>query len=453
MSPRIPQGQGIRRSRRNRDGGTAPYTCLDLFCGAGGFSEGLRQAGFHTVAANDFDVWAGRTYAASHANHGTHFVLGDITVPAIKEELLHYTGCTPVDVVVGGPPCQAFSQVRNHNRIIDDPRNSLYRHFISILKSVRPRVFIMENVPGLQNLAGGAIRRQIVEDLELDGEYRVASRVVDAAAFGVPQIRLRVVFVGVRKDLHADPVFPVGASVSELPRLLRSKQGDRWAYMRGKVAPGNRSLNCLLDRDNVELVSAAQAISDLRHLRANKKLVRRPSDVSVAYELPPESEYQLARRRGSFELYNADVPMIRDDTVTRLQAIPRGGNFRDLPEALSARYLNGEKWGPELGRDNLSRKYFFAYRKLHPDHLSWTLNTKADCVYHYSEARALSVREFARLHSFDDTYHFLHGDRHSRYRQIGNAVPPLMARAIARAVLPILEAHDDKSARKLCAAE
>jgi DNA (cytosine-5)-methyltransferase 1 len=143
-------------------------------------------------------------------------------------------------------------------------------------------------------------------------------------------------------------------------------------------------------------------------------------------------------------LFNADVPSIREDTVLRLRSIPQGGNFRDLPEHLATRYLSDKKWGPELGRKTLSRKYFFAYRKLHPRHFSWTLNTKADCVFHYGKPRALTVREFARLHSFDDTYHFLAGDRHSRYRQVGNAVPPLFAKAIGEAVASIL-AQAEKS--------
>lgn len=427
-------------------------TCLDLFCGAGGLSEGFRQAGFHTVAANDADPWAGATYALNHEKHGTKFVLGDISQQAVKEQLLdHVAG--GVDVIIGGPPCQAFSQVRNHARIIDDPRNSLYRHFVHMLASVRPRMFVMENVPGLENLAGGAVRGQIIEDLALDGEYRVESRVIDAAAFGVPQNRLRVVFMGVRSDLRAAPSFPVGIPAAILPGLnrVRGKHGFRYRHESGMSE--RDALEWLLDPSRTDLVTVSQAIGDLTYLRPSARLLRRPSDDAVGYESEPASAYQQQRRAGSEALFNADVPSIRDDTVIRLRAIPPGGNFRDLPEALSARYLNGAKWGPELGRENLSRKYFFAYRKLHPDHFSWTLNTKADCVYHYATPRALTVREFARLHSFDDTYLFLHGDRHSRYRQVGNAVPPLFARAIASAMTRLLQGAEADWRPHLVAAE
>jgi len=445
-----------KEATRNGRGPVRPhsrYTCLDLFCGAGGLSEGFRQAGFHTVAANDADAWAGATYTLNHAPHGTKFVLGDIASAAAKEELLHHAGGVAIDVIAGGPPCQAFSQVRNHARLIDDQRNSLYRHFVELLGTVRPRMFVMENVPGLENLAGGAIREQIIEDLALDGEYRVESRVIDAASFGVPQNRLRVVFVGVRADLQADPPFPSGASVPELPWLDRIQGTRGYRYRHAKLAPGNPAHDWLMDPERTELVTVEQAIGDLVHLRPSPRLIRRPSDDPVPYEAGPSSAYQRARRAGSRILFNADVPSIREDTVARLKAIPQGGNFRDMPDELSARYLSGKKWGPELGRDNLSRKYFFAYRKLHPKHFSWTLNTKADCVYHYATARALTVREFARLHSFNDTYLFMHGDRHSRYRQVGNAVPPLLARAIAAAMIPLLETHNATSAPQAIAAE
>jgi DNA (cytosine-5)-methyltransferase 1 len=155
------------RSRASR----RRFTCLDLFAGAGGFSEGFRLGGFQTIAATDNDPWAGATYARNHSQHGTKFVLGDISKRATKEELLSLARGIELDAVIGGPPCQAFSQVRNHHRVIDDPRNALYRHYVEVIARLRPRTFVMENVPGLENLAGGAVRNQILEDLALDGEY------------------------------------------------------------------------------------------------------------------------------------------------------------------------------------------------------------------------------------------------------------------------------------------
>lgn len=431
------------------------HTCIDLFCGAGGFSEGFRQAGFHTVAANDSDASAGGTFELNHSRHGTNFILGDISSPETKEALLDEVKQSEIDVIIGGPPCQAFSQVRNHQRVIDDPRNSLYRHYVAMIAAIRPRVFVMENVPGLENLGGGLIRKQIIEDLALGGEYKVSSRVLDAAAFGVPQSRLRVLFIGVRADVGIEPRFPDDSRFTELPGLVRVlSKTERYScsYRHMPSLLSSSAFSELADPESLALVTVEQAISDLAYLRPSPTLVRRPSNESVPYETEPKSEYQRARRAGSNVLFNVDVPSIREDTVTRLLAIPPGGNFRDMPPKLAARYLNGTKWGPELGRSKLSRKYFFAYRKLHPKHFSWTLNTKADCVFHYSKPRALTVREFARLHSFDDTYHFLVGDRHSRYRQVGNAVPPLFAKAIAETVLAILQQHRNTDKRALAAA-
>lgn len=414
---------------------------LDLFCGAGGLSEGLRQAGFHTVAANDFDLWAGATFQANHEPHGTVFVPGDISDPVVHGRLLELAQGREIDLIAGGPPCQAFSQVRNHDRLIDDPRNALYRHYVAMIRAVMPRTFIMENVVGLDNLAGGEAKRQIAADLSLDGGYRVGCRVLDAAAFGVPQSRPRVVFVGVRADLGAEPVFPEGTPI---PQLERTRTGDAWTYAHagGLLAGIDRALCTLSNPESLALTTVEQAIGDLAFLQPAGQLVRKPSNEPVPYELPPLTAYQRARRVGSPTLYNADVPSIREDTVARLLAIPQGGNFRDIPDGLNGRYLSGKRWGPHIGRDSLSRKHFSAYRRLYAGHVAWTLNTKADCVYHYAAPRALSVREFARLHSFDDTYLFLHGDRHSRYRQVGNAVPPLLARAIAEALEPVLAAHD-----------
>lgn len=445
-------GRGIRGSRTK-----APesLTCVDLFCGAGGFSEGFHQAGFRTIAANDSDPWAGATFELNHSRRGTKFVLGDIGAPETKEALLDAAAGVEVDALIGGPPCQAFSQVQNHARVIDDPRNTLYRHYVAMIAAVRPRVFVMENVPGLENLAGGLIRQQILEDLGLEGAYRVASKVVDAASFGVPQNRLRVLFVGVRADLKIEPRFPQSPWTGELPALNRfASRTERYScsYRHAPSLLNRTALDELLDSEKSGLVTVEQAISDLTFLKPSTVLVRRPSDEPAEYEAEPQSAFQRARRARSKALLNADVPSIREDTVARLLAIPPGGNFRDMPPELAARYLSDKKWGPELGRANLSRKYFFAYRKLHPRHFSWTLNTKADCVFHYAKPRALSVREFARLHSFDDTYHFLAGDRHSRYRQVGNAVPPLLGKAIGETVRSILLQHGCESAGQVQAA-
>jgi len=417
---------------------TKPLLALDLFAGAGGFSEGFRRAGFHSVAATDIDQWAGATFELNHNRYGTKFILGDIAAPAVQEQLFAAVGERELDCIIGGPPCQGFSQVRNHARLIDDPRNSLYRHYVAVIRELRPRAFVMENVRGLENLGRGVVRRQILEDLGLEGQYRVASRVVDAACFGVPQNRLRILFVGVRSDLGIEPRFPESPFADTLPDLDRKPYGEGFSYRHKKSPDTVRALATLLDPASTSLVTVEQAIGDLAWLTPSKLLLRKPSNDPAEYRSESETAYQMARRAGSEQLYNADVPSIRDDTVARLAAIPHGGNFRDLPEALSARYLSGLKWGPELGRENLSRQYFFAYRRLHPRHFSWTLNTKADCVFHYNGKRALTVREFARLHSFDDTYHFLAGDRHSRYRQVGNAVPPLFAQAIGSTVAAML---------------
>lgn len=413
-------------------------TTVDLFCGAGGFTEGFRQAGFHCVAANDADPWAGATFEANHGPHGTAFILGDISDPEIQERIADAARHYAVDVVIGGPPCQAFSQVRNHHRIIDDPRNGLYRHFVQMIAALRPRAFVMENVKGLDNLGGGRVREQIVEDLALKGDYHVRSGVVDAAHYGVPQNRPRILFVGIRSDLNKDPSLPPASRLGDLPRLVRSRAGSRSRYVFERSLLSETARQALIDPEDVRLVTVRQALSDLEHLRPSSKLARKPCDDPAPYESKALTAYQQARRQGSKTLLNADVPSIREDTVIRLEALPQGGNFRDLPDHLARRYLNGKKWGPEIGRDTLSRKYFFAYRKLHPDYFSWTLNTKADCVYHYDVPRALSVREFARLHSFDDSYHFMYGDRHSRYRQVGNAVPPLLAEAIAKSLRAVL---------------
>jgi DNA (cytosine-5)-methyltransferase 1 len=417
----------------------SPPTVIDLFAGAGGIAEGFRQEGFRSVAASDIDPDACATFARNFPD--AVVVHGDLRSADVKAALLEAGG--RADVVVGGPPCQAFSQVRNHTRLIDDPRNSLYREFVAIVGRVLPSAFLMENVTGIDQMG---FREQIASDLELAGEYVVFPQVIDAADVGAPQTRQRLVFIGVRRALGiAAPRVPhtgVTRAIS-LARALRRGKHRYELEVADDMFSGDL-VSALHDPESLTAVTASQALSDLVQLPAG----HREDVLDYAALGPPRSAYQRLMREGnSGELHNVQVPRLRQDTLLRLQAIPPGGNHRDLPEELMQRNLVGEKWGPENGTGLLSRRHFYAYRRLHPDIWSWTLNTKADSVYHYQAVRSLSVREFARLHSFPDRFVFTTDPRtgsllgrhdggaaHSRYRQVGNAVPPLLARACAAAI-------------------
>ncbi|MGH8933260.1 MAG: DNA cytosine methyltransferase [Egibacteraceae bacterium] len=419
---------------------------IDLFAGAGGLSEGFRRAGHVVLAGADIDPDACTTYARNFPE--SENICGDLRQRDVRERVL--AAAESADVIVGGPPCQAFSQVRNHSRLVDDPRNSLYREFVRIVAEARPLALIMENVPGLAQMGA---REQVASDLSLDGEYTVLPQLVDAADFGVPQTRKRLVFIGVRASLRIEPPKLVGTGATTACGLVRLASGP----VRYEVVPQNGLLGLighvaerLADPEDETVVTAAQALSDLCALRAGTR-----QDTMPAEDLPPPlSRYQKAMREGrSCEVTNVSVPRINADTVLRLSGIPAGGNYRDLTQNLRRRYLTGQKWGPHTGSGHLDRRHYYAYRRLHPDLWSWTLNTKADSVYHYRDPRALSVREFARLQSFPDSFTFVtdprtgelpgrlpNGATHSRYRQVGNAVPPRLAVAIAAALEATLEA-------------
>lgn len=422
---------------------TPKFSVVDLFAGAGGISEGFRQVGFRVVAGLDNDPDASATYL--HNFPEARAICGDIRDGEIREQLADVV--RTANVIVGGPPCQAFSQVRNHSRMIDDPRNHLYREFVAALGAARPLAFLMENVTGIDQMG---VRDQIAADLALDGEYHVQPQVHDAADFGVPQTRKRLLFVGVRKDVGAfAPVLRgTGATASvSLERSVGPKRSRYHVAVQESIF-GQRMADALADPANDTIVTASDAISDLVGLPVGN----RADEIAYA-DLPPAlSAYQRKMRSlAGPVLRNVQVPRINEDTELRLRGVPKGGNHRDLSDNLLDRYLTGQRWGQDNGSGKLSRRHFYAYRRLHPDIWAWTLNTKGDSVYHYSAARSLSVREFARLQSFPDRFIITTdprkgplpgrhdgGPAHSRYRQVGNAVPPLLASAAATQLLAVL---------------
>lgn len=413
---------------------------VDLFCGAGGLSEGFRQAGYEILAGSDIDPDACATYRLNFPDATT--ICGDLREPDIRKAVVE-AGAN-ADVLAGGPPCQGFSQVRNHARLIDDPKNSLYREFVGLVDELEPKLFVMENVPGMAQMG---VVDQVKADLVIGGKYIVDAKLVDAANFGVPQTRKRIIFIGVHTDLGTEPPEIDPPDVTTALALGRNDSGEPAVRAVGKAAESY--LERLTDPWDDGIVSVEQAIGDLTSLQAGtNRQDEQPSDILG----DSQSAYQKAMRDGlNGAITNVGVPRINKDTVIRLNAIPAGGNYLDLPEGLTERYITGARWGQDNGSGVLSRKHFYAYRRLHPDIWSWTLNTKADSVYHWSAARALAVREFARLQSFPDRFivttdprkgelpgRIDGGPAHSRYRQIGNAVPPLLARAVATAVSEVL---------------
>jgi DNA (cytosine-5)-methyltransferase 1 len=424
---------------------------VDLFSGAGGISEGFRQAGYQVLGGVDRDPDAAATYRLNFPAAKT--IVGDVRRPEIHEAVLDLAATA--DLIVGGPPCQAFSQVRNHTRVIDDPRNSLYREFVSVLRAVRPRAFLVENVTGIDQMG---VREQIAEDLALDGEYRVLPQILDAADFGVPQTRKRLLFFGVRTSLRVVPPALTGTGATEAITLVRfAGRTRRYDVAARRDLFTTELAEALEDPADINVVSVWDAISDLEPLPAGRR-----NDEIRYTELPsPKSAYQRLMRHGAgLVLTNVQVPRVNADTAMRLRVIPQGGNHRDLPEALLARYLTGQRWGQDNGTGRLSRRHFYAYRRLHPGIWAWTLSTKADAAYHFSAPRSLSVREFARLQSFPDRFVFTTdprkgpipgriegGPAHSRYRQAGNAVPVLLARAAAAALRDTIAAAITRNER------
>lgn len=358
-------------------------TAIDLFCGAGGLSEGFRQAGFHVLVGQDHDESAGETFAATHP--GAKFIGGPIQ-DVTAEQLLTAAGKSKgeIDVIVGGPPCQGYS-VYNHQRGEDDPRAGLFREYLRIVADIEPRWLVMENVTGITSIAGGGVVREIYEGMKSLG-YRVDMRVLKAEEFGVPQERRRVFFIATRGD--APILFP---EPTHGPGLL-------------------------------PFVTVWDAISDLPTIENGVK------SGPLAYACAPENDYQKALRGDCETVRNHSAPRLAKINEERMQHIPPGGSWRDIPFDLLPAGMRKAKRSDHTKR----------YGRPNKTDLACTILTKCDVHWgayiHPVQNRAITVREAARLQSFPDPFIF-QGSNTEQYIQVGNAVPPLLGRRVAEAIM------------------
>ena len=344
-------------------------TVIDLFAGVGGLSLGFVMAGFDVVLANEYDESIAKSYELNHPN--TKMICADIRTLTIEETFAEYLG--KIDVVIGGPPCQGFSQ-KGQRKTINDERNFLFKYFVAVVNYLHPRYFVMENVPNLLTAENGYFKKELVDLFRANG-YAVETATLNAAEYGVPQNRRRAVIIGKR-----------GESILAMPS------------------------------PNRHAVLIWDAISDLAYLDSGEGIE------CDSYRYPPQSEYQKVLRICSEKLYNHKVTRHSDLAIERLKMIPPNSGKEVLPEEHLTKSIYSGTW-TRMGQDELSV----------------TITTRFDTpssgkFTHPYLHRAITVREAARIQSFPDTFRFI-GTKGSQMKQVGNAVPPLLAKAIASVIM------------------
>jgi len=362
-----------------RDG----LTAIDLFCGAGGLSEGFRQAGVNILVGQDFDEVAGHTFASTHK--GACFIGGPIQNVGVQD-LLSRAGVKrgEIDVLIGGPPCQGYS-VYNHQRGVDDPRANLFREYLRIVSGLNPRWLVMENVTGIQSIADGKIVNEIFTGMRNLG-YNVKMQTLKAEEFGVPQERRRVFFIANRENKNIEFPEPTHG-VGRLP-----------------------------------FITVWDAISDLPLIKNGE------NGEALTYVCRPQNSYQMEMRKGGKTIFNHSPSRLAPINEARMRHIPPGGSWRDIPFDLLPDGMKRAKRSDHTKRYGRPKK----------SDLACTILTKCDVHWgayiHPVQDRAFTVREAARLQSFPDDFVFS-GSRTEQYIQVGNAVPPLLGRRVAEAII------------------
>ena len=349
---------------------------IDLFAGCGGLSKGFMDAGYNIIVGVDNDQAALNTFEMNH--NGAKALNADLSKQETFDKIVELAGNNNIDVIIAGPPCQGFSLTGPRN--FDDPRNKLYLAVIEMVRQCKPKGFIIENVPGMARMYNGEVKDEILRRFKKMG-YNIDCKILCAADYGVPQMRQRLIFMGVRKDL-GNPIFPEPTFTPENYRTCRD------------------------------------AISDLP-TRLND--LGKEED---CYESEPQTEYQRIMRGTCTILHNhvaTDHKQFVKDTIA---LVPEGGNYKDLPEG----------WGE-------SRKFHMAWTRLHGSKPSRTVDTGHRNIFHYELNRIPTVREDARIQSFPDDFVFT-GTKTQQSRQVGNAVPPLLGQVLGEQLKKIIGEDD-----------
>ncbi len=364
---------------------------IDLFSGAGGLSLGFEMANFHVGLAIELEE---NYYNAYKLNHPETLCLNrDITELDCGEILDKFVKNIEISGIIGGPPCMGFSTVGN--RRPDDPRNTLIYYFIQWVNYFKPQFFVMENVPGILSMSKGKVVEKVIE-LYSEIGYSCKMEVLLAADYGVPQLRRRVFFIGTPED----SVFS----------LKIQKTNRKTGIQKGSF-----------EKDALpSYFTVKDAISDILDIKPFVK--KRTENLVKEYSHPPKTQFQDYLRRESDKLYDHFAPNHSELVMKRISHINQGENHISLPKEYQ---LKG-------GYPNI-------YGRLHLNKPADTITGNCGCVsapgrfIHPTQNRAISIREAARLQSFPDRYRFC-GNMSDKYRQVGNAVPPLMAYAVAKSI-------------------
>lgn len=349
---------------------------IDLFAGCGGLSKGFMDAGYNIIVGVDNDQAALNTFARNH--NGAKTLNADLSKQETFDEIVQIAGDRSIDVIIAGPPCQGFSLTGPRN--FDDPRNKLYLAVLEMVRQYQPKGFIIENVPGMATMYEGQVKEEVLRRFKKMG-YNVECKILCAADYGVPQMRKRLVFMGVRADIGI-PRFPDPVLTPE------------------------------------SYVTCRDALSDLPSREYELGI-----DEDV-YTCEPQTDYQRLMRGDCTVLRNHIATAHKQFVKDTIALVPEGGNWRNLPEGV------GE-----------SRKFHEAWTRYDGNKPSRTIDTGHRNHFHYKYNRVPTIRENARLQSFPDDFVFT-GTKTQQNRQVGNAVPPLLGYHLGNALKKIITGEE-----------